>query len=108
MDPQKPKEKPKTEHPSREELIDMEWETLNELRKMLKDPDLTVVEKTHAASVLAYHANTLNKMLAQKGEKDQFNDQNLGDYLLGVEPRIARRFERDFTTWKKTLSYRRF
>jgi hypothetical protein len=108
MDPQKTKEKPKTGHPSREELIDMEWETINELRKMLKDPDLTVVEKTHAANVLAYHTNTLNKMLSQKGEKDQFNDQNLGDYLLGVEPRIVRRFRRDFRTWKKTLSYRRF
>lgn len=69
---------------------------------MLKDPELTVIEKTRVATVFAFHANTLNKMLTQKGEKNQFDDQNLGDYVRGIEPRIARRFRRDFRVWKST------
>lgn len=93
--------------PSREELILMEREIITELRKMLKDPDLTITERLRTASVLAYHMNTLNKMVAQNGEKEQFEEQNLGDYVRGVEPRIARRFRREFRVWKRTLSYRR-
>ena len=104
---QNSKEKPSLETPSRDELIKREWEVITELQKMLKDPELTVNEKLHASNVLAYHMNNLNKMLMQRGEKEQFEDQNLGDYVRGVEPRIARTFRRDFRVWKRTLSYRR-
>ena len=107
MDTQNSKENPQTEPASREGLIKREWEIINELQKMLKDPELTVPEKTRVATVFAFHANTINKLLTQKGEKDQFDDQNLGDYVLGVEPRIARRFRRDFNVWKKTFSLRK-
>jgi hypothetical protein len=96
-----------TESPTREWLIEREWEIINDLQRMTKDPELTVKEKTHAASVFAYHANLLNKLLTQKGEKDEFEDQNLGDYIRGVEPRIANRFRRDFRVWKRALTSRR-
>jgi hypothetical protein len=101
------KEKPQTEPPTREGLIRREWEMFNELQRMLKDPELTVTERTRVATVFAFHANILSKLLTQKGEKDQFEDQNLGDYIKGVEPRIARRFRRDFRVWKRALSSRR-
>ena len=104
---QNSKDKPPLETPSRDELIKREWEVITELQKMLKDPELTINEKLHASNVLAYHMNNLNKMLMQRGEKEQFEDQNLGDYVRGVEPRIARNFRRDFRVWKRTLSYRR-
>ena len=107
MDTQDSKEKRQTEPPTREGLIKREWEMINELQKMLKDPELTITERTRVATVFAFHANTLNKMLTQKGEKDQFEDQNLGDYIKGVEPRIARRFRRDFKVWKRTLTSKR-
>ena len=104
---QNSKDKPPLETPSRNELIKKEWEVITELQKMLKDPELTINEKLHASNVLAYHMNNLNKMLMQRGEKEQFEDQNLGDYVRGVEPRIARNFRRDFRVWKRKLSYRR-
>jgi aspartate-semialdehyde dehydrogenase len=107
MDNQNSKEKPQTEPPSQDGLVKREWEIINELQKMLKDPDLTIAEKTHVAHVFAYHANTLNKLLTKRGEKDQFEDQTLGDYLLGVEPQVAKCFRRDFRTWKRTFSVRR-
>ena len=88
-----------------EGLIKREWEIINELQRMLKDPDLTVAEKTRVATVFAFHANALNRMLTKKDEKDPFDDQNLGDYIRGVEPRIARRFRRDFRIWKRTFSF---
>ena len=107
METQNPKEKQETERPSHEALILSEWATIKQLEKMLVDPELTVKEKTSVANVLAFHVNTLNRLLAQKGEKEQFNEQNLGDYMKRVEPRIARHFRRDFRIWKKTLSLKR-
>jgi hypothetical protein len=107
MENQKVKEKPHTELPSRAELILMERETICELQTMLKDPDLPFADRLRAATVLAYHMNTLNKMLTQNGAKEQFEEQNLGDYVRGIEPRIERRFRRDFKVWKRTLSYKR-
>lgn len=98
-------ETPQAESPSREGLIKREWEIINELQKMLKDPDLTVSEKTRVATVFAFHANTLNKLLTQKGETDLFDDQTLGDYIRGVEPKVARCVRRDFRIWKRALSF---
>jgi len=94
--------------PSIEVLIAREWDFIDELHKMMKDPELTVIERTRVATVFAYHVNTLNKMLAEKGESSQFEDQNLGDYVRGVEPRIARRFRRELKVWKRTLSLRKY
>ena len=74
---------------------------------MLSSPELTIKEKTGAANVLAFHVNTLNRLLSQRGEKEQFNEQNLGDYVKSVEPRVARHFRRDFKVWKKALSLKR-
>src|SRR4030067_796715 len=105
LDTEKSKEKSQPETASIEGLIKREWEIINDLQKMLKDPDLTVAEKTRVATVFAFHANTLNKLLTQKGEKDPFDDQNLGDYIRGVEPKVARRVRRDFRIWKRTLSF---
>ena len=107
MDVQNSKEKPQAESASFEGLIKREWEIINELQRMLKDPDLTVAEKTRVATVFAFHANTLNNLLTKKGEKDPFDDQNLGDYVRGVEPRVARRVRRDFMIWKRTFSFRK-
>jgi hypothetical protein len=107
METQNPKEKQETENPSHEALIITEWTTIKQLEKMLVDPELTIKEKTSVANVLAFHVNTLNRLLAQKGEEEQFNEQNLGDYVKSVEPRIARHFRRDFRIWKKTLSLKR-
>ena len=107
MENSESKNKPQTETPTLDGLIKREWEMINELHKMLKDPELTVTEKTRVATVFAFHANTLNRMLTQKGEKNQFEDQNLGDYVRGIEPRVARRFRRDFRVWKKALTSRR-
>jgi hypothetical protein len=91
-----------------ETLIQMEWDVVHILHKKLKDPDLTVAEWTQAAKALGYHMSILNKMLSQKGENNQFNEQNLGDFIKDIEPRIQRRVRRDFKTWTRKLSLKRF
>jgi len=96
-----------TQKPSTEALIKTEWATIKQLEKMLVNPELTIKEKTGAANVLAFHVNTLNRLLTQRGDKEQFNEQNLGDYVKSVEPRIARHFRRDFRIWKKALSLKK-
>lgn len=91
-----------------ETLIQMEWDVVHILHKKLKDPDLTVAEWTQAAKALGYHMSNLNKMLSQKGENNQFNEQNLGDFIKDIEPRIQRRVRRDFKIWTRKLSLKRF
>ena len=107
METQNTEEKKQTEYPSNEALIQTEWTTIKQLEKMLVNPELTIKEKTGAANVLAFHVNTLNRLLGQRGEKEQFSEQNLGDYVKNVEPRVARHFRRDFRVWKKALSLKR-
>jgi hypothetical protein len=103
MEPQPQKET----QPSNQALIQTEWTTIKQLEKMLADPELTVKEKTSAANVLAFHVNTLNRLLMQSGGKEQLSEQNLGDYIKAVEPRAARHFRRDFRTWKRALSLKK-
>ncbi len=108
MAAQDPKEKELQEQNSVQTLIDMEWDIIHELNKKLKDPDLTVAEWTKAANALGYHMSNLNKMLNQKGQQEQFNEQNLGDFIKDVKPKIFRRVGRDFRIWTKRLSLRKF
>jgi len=108
MNRQNIKEKSHAKLPTRAELILIEREIVNKLQRMLNNPDLTFVERLRAANVLAFHMNTLNRMLIQNGEKEAFKEETLGDYVKGLEPRIFRRFRRDFRVWKRTLSLKRF
>jgi hypothetical protein len=107
METQNSQEKREAEYPTHEALIQTEWATIKQLEKMLVNPELTFKEKTSAANVLAFHVNTLNRLLAQKGDQEQFNEQNLGDYIKSVDPRISRRIRRDFRIWKRRLSLKR-
>ena len=91
-----------------ETLIQIEWATVKRLEKMVVNPEVTVKEKTSAANVLAYHMNVLNKLLVQRGEKEKFDEQNLGDFVKGVEPRIFRHYERGFRVWKRALSSKKY
>ena len=96
------------EEVSVDELIRMEWELMADLRKMLGDPSLSRSEKIRVANALAYHSIALNKLLAQKGENEQFNEESLGDYVqhyAGI--RMRRTVRRDFRLWKRRLSLRR-
>jgi hypothetical protein len=97
-----------TDQPTTKLLIQTEWATIKQLQKMLATPELSVKEKTSAANVLAFHVNTLNRLLIQQGEPDSpASEQNLGDYIKNVEPRIARHFRRDYQVWKRALSSKR-
>lgn len=90
-----------------DKLIEIEWEIVQDLRKMLTDPKLSVAEKIRAANAFAYHASVLNKLCAQKGEDSKFSDATLGEFIMGVEPRIARRVGVDFKRWTRRLSLKK-
>jgi hypothetical protein len=85
----------------------MEWDTLKDLKRMLRYPGLSTGERTRVANALAYHASVLNKLLAQKGEGSQFNEATLGDYIKGVQARVYRQVRRDFRVWTRRLSLKR-
>ena len=101
------KDKTQTKTHTLEDLIKREWEIIEELQKMLKDTELSVTEKTRVASVFAFHVNTLKRLLDRRGEDNLFEEQNLGDFVRGVDFRVARRFRRDFNSWQRTTMSRR-
>ena len=105
METQKSEDQP-TGNLSNEALIQTEWATIRELQKMISNQTLNVKEKTGVANVLAFHVITLNKLLTQRGEKE-LDEQNLGEYLRSVQPRVARHFRRDLRVWKRALTSRR-
>jgi hypothetical protein len=107
MKPKNPPEKSQTTRPTQEELVSSEWATIKQLENMLRDPEIPVKEKTGVANVLAFHVTILNKLLLQTGQKLDLDEQNLGDFIRGVEPRIARCFRRDVRVWQRALSLRR-
>jgi hypothetical protein len=91
-----------------DELIRMEWDLMTDLRKMLADQSLSKSEKIRVANALAYHSIALNKLLAQKGENSQFNEETLGDFVQHyADGRMRRAVRRDFRVWKRRLSLRR-
>jgi hypothetical protein len=90
-----------------DKLIGLEWEIIEDLKKMLKDPNLTAAERIRAGNALAYHASVLNKLYTQKGEESKFNDATLGEFIMGVEPRMVYRIRMDFKRWTKKLSLKK-
>jgi hypothetical protein len=94
-----------------DKLIEMEWDIIRDLRKMLQDPELSSVEKIRTANALAYHFSVLNKFLVQKGESP-VDDVSLGEFIrrtnegrfAHVEKRAACRVRVDFVRWQRRLS----
>ena len=91
-----------------EELIRMEWELMTDLRKMMGDPSLSRSEKIRVANALAYHSIALNKLLAQKGERSEFNEETLGDFVMHyADGGMRRAVRRDFRGWKRRLTLKK-
>lgn len=97
------KPQPELEKANLDKLIAIEWDILNDLKKMLTNKKISTAEKIRAANALAYHATVLNKLLAQKGEKP-IDDMTLGHFITGVGRRYALRVRTDYKLWKKKLS----
>lgn len=104
----KPKPKPKRrgKTASLDKLINIEWDIIKDLKKMLRNPELSVPEKVHISNSIAYHAACLNKLLTQKGLSPT-DDMTLGEFIQNVAPRYARRIRMAYTEWKRKLSLKR-
>ena len=91
-----------------DKLIAIEWDLLNDLKKMLNN-QVAPNEKIRLANAVAYHAIVLNKLLAQKGQELQFNEDTLGDFIgkQYAEGKMRRMIRRDFRVWKRRLSSRK-
>ena len=90
-----------------EELIKAERELMADLKKMFNDPALQPMDKVRVANALAYHAVILNKLQTRKKEGAQFNEDTLGDFVVGMhyaDGPMRRRIRRDFRSWTRRLS----
>lgn len=89
-------------------LVAIEWDMLQKLKDMLGDPELSIGDKTRIANAIAYHASVLNKLLNQKGENSQFNEDTLGDYVQNFADGKMRRLVRsEFRVWTRRLSLKK-
>ena len=91
---------------SLDNLISIEWDVIKDLKKMLRNPELSVAEKVHVSNSIAYHVACLNKLLAQKGESP-VSDATLGTFIRDLEPRYARRVTLELKRWTRRLSLTR-
>ena len=102
------KEENDKEEATIDKLIAIEWDLINDLKKMLNN-QATPNEKIRLANAIAYHAIALNKLLAQKGQELQFNEDTLGDFIgkQYADGRMRRILRREFRGWKRRLSSKR-
>ena len=92
-----------------DKLIAIEWDLLNDLKKTLNTQALKPLEKVRLANAVAYHAIVLNKLLAQKGQELQFNEETLGDFIgkQYADGKMSRLVRMEFRDWKSRLSLKR-
>ena len=87
-----------------EKLIQIEWDIINDLKRMLVDPSLSTHDKVRVSNSVAYHVACLNKLLERKGE-NPLGDEDLGSLLTKVPKKWRSMVLRDFKIWKrKSLS----
>jgi hypothetical protein len=87
-------------------LVDLEWKIINKLSSKLEDQDLTTHEFAITSRALALHVSNLRKLMDKFEGTTGSDEQSLGEYIIGVTPKIIRQ-GRNPRSWKKRLSFRR-
>ena len=90
-----------------DDIIETERDILAELKETMKKPGISLTEKIKVSNSIAFHASVLSKLLTRRDAGDEFDESTLGDFVRGVEPRIARRIRSRYRTWTRRLSFRR-
>lgn len=84
-------------------LIAIEWDIIRGLVREL-DGELSSADRVRIANSLAYHVNTLNKLLVRRDELPVLDEEP----LLDVISRFPRRFKRALVgrvrRWRRSLS----
>jgi hypothetical protein len=65
-------------------LIKVEWDIIQDLRKMLRDPQTSAAENIRASNALAYHICVMNKLLVQKNKDFKFDEEDLGYFITSI------------------------
>ncbi len=90
-------------------IIEDEWDILLDLKNTIKNTELPLEDRRHAANAYAYHASVLSKLLAQKGNEAHMDETTLGDFIKTVGPRTAgRRRSRRVIQWMKRHSRKKY
>ena len=77
-----------------DKLIAIEWDIINDLGRQL-DLAVSHADRVKISNSLAYHVNTLNKLLARRDEMPSVDEEP----LVQVITRFPRRFKRVFIGW---------
>ena len=88
-----------------DKLIAIEWDVIYDLQRQL-DSDLSHAERVKLSNSLAYHVNTLNRLLAKKGGEG-VDEESLAEVIVGVHRRISRAVVGRIRRWIRRGSSRR-
>jgi len=80
-------------------LIAMDWDVVFDLQRASNAPNLSTEEMVKVANSLAYHANTLSKLLVQKGEKP-IDQETLGSLIDKLPKKFRSKIVGRIKKWK--------
>ena len=85
-----------------DKLIAIEWDIIRDLERQLH-LDVSHVDMVRISNSLAYHVNTLNKLLVRRGEEPDVDKEPLVSVIAKFPKRFRKAIVRRMKKWRKTI-----
>lgn len=83
-----------------DKLIAIEWDIIEEIRRQLNQPDISITEKAKLLNSLAFHTNALNRMLTRKEQQSAEGDEiTLAELIAKLPKKYHSRLVRQIKKW---------
>jgi hypothetical protein len=84
-------------------LIAIEWDAIHDLERQLEG-DLSHEDRVRISNSLAYHVNTLSKLLAGRDEVPAVDEEPLVSVIARFPRRLSRAVKRRLRRWRRSRS----
>ena len=86
-----------------DKLIAIEWDIIHDLERQLHS-DVSHADMVRISNFLAYHVNTLNKLLARRGEEPAVDKEPLVSVIAKFPRKFRKAIIGQMKKWRKNLS----
>ena len=86
-----------------DKLIAIEWDIIHDLERQLHS-DVSHVDMVRISNSLAYHVNTLNKLLVRRGEEPVLDKEPLVSVIAKFPKRFRKAIIGRMRKWRRNLS----
>jgi len=84
-----------------DKLIAIEWDIIHDLERQLHS-DVSHADMVRISNSLAYHANTLNKLLARRGEEPTVDNEPLASVIAKFPRRVRKAVVGLVRKWRRS------